>query len=196
MLSDPYLRFCLRGKIVTNLYTSRHASTQNDGRNKTLTGLPSLSLCARKRLGGFAHNAPSGIAQLRKSSELNVSTSEPMNLDDFIVADSLAPPSGISNSPSPDLATQSKNKPLRSQINAIPINPHKPRQASLPHFGPQSVPVPPHAPNAQREFGYITRHHRKTSIDERRVSHIPCCARHKMASISWLFLFYHVQCGD
>lgn len=110
-----------------------------------------------------------------------------MNLDDFIVADSLAPPTGISNSPSPDLATQSKNKPLRSQINAIPINPHKPRQASLPHFGPQSVPVPPHAPNAQREFGYITRHHRKTSIDERRVSLTPCWVRHKMATISWLF---------
>lgn len=93
-----------------------------------------------------------------------------MNLDDLIVADSLAPPTGIANSPSPDLATQSKNKPLRSQINAIPINAHKPRQASLPHFGPQSVPVPPHAPTVQREFGYLTRHHRKTSIDERRVS--------------------------
>lgn len=97
-----------------------------------------------------------------------------MNLDDFIVADSLAPPTGIVNSPSPDLAAQSKTKPLRSQINAIPINPHKPRQASLPHFGPQSVPVPPHVPTAQREFGYITRHHRKTSIDERRVGCIPC----------------------
>lgn len=124
------------------------------------------------RLGGSTQNAPSGIAQLRKSSEQNVSISEPMNLDldDLIVADNIAPPAGLAASPSPEVSKHGEDRPLRSRINAIPI---KHRQASLPHFVPQSVPVPTHAPNAQHEFGYITRHHRKTSIDERRVSHIP-----------------------
>lgn len=90
-----------------------------------------------------------------------------MNLDDFIVSDNIAPPAGLAASPSPDITKQRGDKPLRTQISAIPI---KHRQASLPHFVPQSVPVPAHAPNAQQEFGYITRHHRKTSIDDRRVS--------------------------
>lgn len=110
---------------------------------------------------------PSGIAQLRKNSEQNISTTEPMNIDDFIVAENVDPPAGLTASPSPELSKQGEDKQARSQANAIPI---KHRQASLPHFVPQSVPVPAHAPNAQHEFGYITRHHRKTSIDERRVS--------------------------
>lgn len=113
-------------------------------------------------------NAPSGIAQLRKSSELNNhSTSDPMNLDDFIVAENMSTPAGITGSPSPDLTKQGEERPLRRQITAIPI---KHRQASLPHFIPQSVPVPAHAPSAQNEFGYITRRHRKTSIDDRRTT--------------------------
>lgn len=90
-----------------------------------------------------------------------------MNLDDFIVADNIAPPAGLNASPSPEMSKQTGDKPLKTHISAIPI---KHRQASLPHFVPQSVPVPAHAPNAHHEFGYITRHHRKTSIDERRVS--------------------------
>lgn len=92
-----------------------------------------------------------------------------MNLDDYIVADNIAPPAGLTASPSPELSKQGEDRPLRTHISAIPI---KHRQASLPHFVPQSVPVPAHAPNAQHEFGYVTRHHRKTSIDERRVSHV------------------------
>lgn len=97
-----------------------------------------------------------------------------MNLDDLIVPDSIAPPTGFSDSPSPDAPKHLEDKPLRTHISAIPI---KHRQASLPHFVPQSVPVPAHAPNAQHEFGYITRHHRKTSIDERRVSFLSnCCS--------------------
>lgn len=115
-------------------------------------------------------NAPSGIAQLRQSTEQHASTSEPMNLDDFIVSDNMAPPAGLPASPSPDMSAmfrQNGDKPLRTHASAIPI---KHRQASLPHFVPQSVPVPTHAPSAQHEFGYVTRHHRKTSIDDRRVS--------------------------
>jgi GATA-binding protein len=95
----------------------------------------------------------------------NHSTSDPMNLDDFIVAENMSTPAGIAGSPSPDLTKQGEERPLRRHITAIPI---KHRQASLPHFIPQSVPVPAHAPSAQNEFGYITRRHRKTSIDDRR----------------------------
>ncbi|KUI73517.1 Nitrogen catabolic enzyme regulatory protein [Cytospora mali] len=133
------------------MHTSLRKQRQVDGESNSSTG----------------GNAPSGIAQLRKSSELNTSSSDPMNLDDFIVAENMSTPAGIAGSPSPDLAKQGEDRPLRRQINAIPI---KHRQASLPHFLPQSVPVPAHAPNAQHEFGYITRRHRKTSIDDRRVT--------------------------
>lgn len=119
------------------------------------------------RSGASTQNTPSGIAQLRKNSEQNISISEPMSIDDFIVAENMAPPAGLTASPSPELSKQGESKSIRSHSHAIPI---KHRQASLPHFVPQSVPVPAHAPNAQHEFGYITRHHRKTSIDERRVS--------------------------
>ncbi|CAN8100364.1 unnamed protein product [Discula destructiva] len=111
-----------------------------------------------------AQRPPSGIAQLRKNSEQQTSTSEPMNMDDFIVAENMAPSAGPVASPSPEMPKQS------SRLHAISI---KQRQASLPHFVPQSVPVPAHAPNAQHEFGYITRHHRKTSIDERRTRKRP-----------------------
>lgn len=121
---------------------------------------------SHKRTAG---NAPSGIAQLRKSSEHNILVSDPMNLDDFIVAENITTPGGTAGSPSPELVKRGEDKPARTHITAIPI---KHRQASLPHFVPQSVPVPAHAPNVQHEFGYITRHHRKTSIDERRVSYL------------------------
>lgn len=110
-------------------------------------------------------NAPSGIAQLRKATDQNVSQSEPMNLDDFIFPDNVAPSAGFTS-----LLTSGKQETEKSATRAtaaaIPI---KSRKTSAQHFVPQSVPVPPHQ-RTQDEFGYVTRHHRKTSIDERRVS--------------------------
>jgi GATA-binding protein len=110
-------------------------------------------------------NAPSGIAQLRKATDQNASQPEPMNLDDFIFHDNVAPSAGFT--PSLDTSKQQVAKPAtRTTPAAIPI---KSRKASGQHFVPQSVPVPPHQ-RTQDEFGYVTRHPRKTSIDERRVS--------------------------
>jgi GATA-binding protein, other eukaryote len=107
-------------------------------------------------------NTPSGIAQLRKSSEKNVLQPEPMHLDDLIDAKNVATPDHAS--PAGGL----KNEPAESAhavTSAIPISKSR-KDAVAQRFNPHSVPIPPH----QREFGYVTRHHRKTSIDDRRVS--------------------------
>ncbi|KAI1733865.1 hypothetical protein F4680DRAFT_378464 [Xylaria scruposa] len=108
-------------------------------------------------------NAPSGIAQLRKATDQNVSQPEPMNLDDFVFADNVAPSAGFTSTLKTGNQEREKSA-TRATAAAIPI---KSRKASGQHFVPQSVPVPPHQ-RTQNEFGYVTRHHRKTSIDERR----------------------------
>jgi GATA-binding protein, other eukaryote len=110
-------------------------------------------------------NAPSGIAQLRKATDQNASQSEPMNLDDFIYPDHVAPSAGFASSLTSGKQETEKSA-TRATAGAIPI---KSRKASGQHFVPQSVPVPPHQ-RTQDEFGYVARHHRKTSVDERRVS--------------------------
>ncbi|CAJ2503443.1 Uu.00g108370.m01.CDS01 [Anthostomella pinea] len=114
-------------------------------------------------------NAPSGIAQLRKTSDQSLLQADPMNLDDFIFAENVATPAGLT--PSPEMIKQEgerSNTHTHTTAAAIPI---KSRKTSAQHFVPQSVPVPPHQRN-QDEFGYITRHHRKTSIDERRTRNL------------------------
>ncbi|KAI1870719.1 uncharacterized protein JN550_004865 [Neoarthrinium moseri] len=118
-------------------------------------------------------NAPSGIAQLRKTSDQNVNAaqSDPMNLDDFIFSENVATPAGLPTTPSsPEAVRQSEDKAAHAMAAAaIPIKSRKSVQQQ--HFVPQSVPVPPHHGN-QDEFGYVTRHHRKTSIDERRTRNL------------------------
>lgn len=111
-------------------------------------------------------NVPSGIAQLRKTSDQNLAHADPMNLDDFIFPENVATPAGLAATPSPDGSKQEGEKSAHTTAAAIPI---KSRKVSSQHFVPQSVPVPAHQRN-QDEFAYVTRHHRKTSIDERRVS--------------------------
>ncbi|KAI0105702.1 hypothetical protein GGR51DRAFT_181955 [Nemania sp. FL0031] len=108
-------------------------------------------------------NAPSGIAQLRKATDQNASQPEPMNLDDFIYPDHVAPPAGFASSLTSSKQENEKSA-TRATAGAIPIKSRKP---SGQHFVPQSVPVPPHQ-RTQDEFGYVARHHRKTSVDERR----------------------------
>lgn len=95
-----------------------------------------------------------------------MSTLDPMTLDDFIDSRNVATPEaallledGAVNDGSKDASS------AHTIASAIPI---KNRRESSKHFVPQSVPVPQHQA-AQTEFGYVTRHHRKTSIDERRV---------------------------
>lgn len=122
-------------------------------------------------------NTPSGIAQqLRKSSE-NVPSvnSEPMNIDDFIFSEDAATPAGISFSPllQPN-AGDGQNKAMAistAAAHSIPIKSrkdqaHLQQQAQQQQVVPQSVPEPPH--HQSNEFHYINRHHRKTSIDDRR----------------------------
>ncbi|KAI1427341.1 hypothetical protein F5Y12DRAFT_185247 [Xylaria sp. FL1777] len=125
------------------------------------------SSSARHNSNTGTANAPSGIAQLRKATDQNVSQPEPMNLDDFIFPDNVAPPAGFTSSL--ESGKQEKDKSTtRATAAAIPI---KSRKASGQHFVPQSVPAPPHQ-RTQDEFGYVTRHHRKTSIDERRARNL------------------------
>ncbi|KAI1120794.1 hypothetical protein F5Y10DRAFT_116755 [Nemania abortiva] len=112
-------------------------------------------------------NAPSGIAQLRKATDQNASQPEPMNLDDFIYPDHVAPPAGFASSLTSGKQENEKSA-TRATAGAIPI---KSRKASGQHFVPQSVPVPPHQ-RTQDEFGYVARHHRKTSVDERRARNL------------------------
>ncbi|KAK6607619.1 GATA zinc finger [Botrytis cinerea] len=115
---------------------------------------------------------PSGIAQLRKSTDQNtVDTSDAMNLDDYILSDSISTPTGIATSPSPELTKKEIDRSSNSIASAIPI---KMRKESTQQFSvPQSVPVPHHAPRSNEEFNYVQRHVRKTSIDERRARKRP-----------------------
>jgi GATA-binding protein, other eukaryote len=112
-------------------------------------------------------SAPSGIAQLRKSSDINNNHSDPMNLEEFIFSDNISTPAGMS--PSPELKKEKDVAPKASNAvaSAIPI---KMRKESAPISIPQSVPAQQHGVRNHDEFGYIQRHIRKTSIDERRVS--------------------------
>ena len=106
-------------------------------------------------------SAPSGIAKLRESLDLSSDTPDPdaMNIDDFIFPTSIASPAGISPpSPSP---------PLDANASAIPIKTKKDVQHLIhPEF-------PPSAPSQDgirnREFDYVQRRVRKTSIDETKV---------------------------
>ncbi|KAI4866598.1 hypothetical protein F4820DRAFT_416078 [Hypoxylon rubiginosum] len=91
-----------------------------------------------------------------------------MNLDDFIFPENVATPAGLAATPSPDATKQEGDRIAHTTAAAIPI---KSRKTSSQHFVPQSVPVPAHQRN-QDEFAYVTRHHRKTSIDERRARNL------------------------
>ncbi|KAI8966452.1 hypothetical protein F5Y11DRAFT_156550 [Daldinia sp. FL1419] len=123
---------------------------------------------ARRTASRETGNAPSGIAQLRKTSDQSAIHTDPMNLDDFIFSENVATPAGFGATPSPDANKQEAEKLAHTSAAAIPI---KSRKTPSQHFVPQSVPVPAHQRN-QDEFAYVTRHHRKTSIDERRTRNL------------------------
>ncbi|TWU76989.1 hypothetical protein ED733_007441 [Metarhizium rileyi] len=110
-----------------------------------------------------AHNMPSGIAQLRKTSEFNAAPgADAMNLDDFIYPEHVATPSGLMSPP--PAPRHDDASPGRPSVSGIPIKSRKDPAST--HFVPQSVPL--HQPTGNNEFNYVQRHHRKTSIDERR----------------------------
>lgn len=107
-----------------------------------------------------------------------------MNIDDFIFSENASTPAGISFSPllQPNHGHghgDGGHKPIPTTVaaaatpaaatsNGIPIKSRK-EQAQQQQLVPQSVPEPPHH-QSSNEFGYVKRHHRKTSIDDRRVS--------------------------
>ena len=115
-------------------------------------------------------SAPSGIAQLRKTVDnSNEPHSDPMNLDDFLVPNSIASPAGIA--PSPDERSSAVD---HTHPSAMPIQSRKVTS----HQSTESLPVssglqPSTVSNRNGEFDYVQRRLRKTSIDERRVSHMP-----------------------
>lgn len=111
-------------------------------------------------------NSPSGIAQLRKSSEHNMSQPDAMNLDDFIFSDNSTSPGNFASPHGDKMTADRASNPMAS---AIHIKSRK--EPSHQGFVPQSVPVQPlHQATQGHEFNYVNRHLRKTSIDDRRVS--------------------------
>jgi GATA-binding protein len=112
------------------------------------------------------HSGPSGIAQLRKSSENVTQNADPMNIDDFIFPENAATPAGVASPEQPSKGLADKPNGLRA--GAIPIKSRKEGNSNM--FVPQSVPVAAHPQRGQNEFNYINRHHRKTSIDDRRTN--------------------------
>ncbi|KAM5346849.1 hypothetical protein ACJ41O_009854 [Fusarium nematophilum] len=114
-------------------------------------------------------NSPSGIAQLRKSSEHALAQPDAMNLDDFIFSENAATPMAFDSPQGPDRSAD--DRAGHSMASAIPI---KSRKDLSHHFVPQSVPVQPLHQNPQgNEFDYVNRHLRKTSIDDRRTRKRP-----------------------
>jgi GATA-binding protein len=100
-----------------------------------------------------------------------------MNLDDFIVPESVDSPSGVSASPSADKTDTSTIEPssVHAVTSAIPIKNRK-DQSSNHHTGslqaeiiPASFPHPAQDRRRETEFGYVQRRVRKTSVDERNV---------------------------
>lgn len=117
------------------------------------------------RVSSASLNAPSGIAQLRKTSEQALPQPEPMNLDDFINSDNAAAtPAPLDLTPTPESMRRAEEKSAHATAAAIPIAKPRKEQPSQ-HLVPQSVPVAAHQ-RVQDEFGYLPRHPRKTSIDE------------------------------
>ncbi|KAI9654315.1 MAG: hypothetical protein M1831_005480 [Alyxoria varia] len=122
-----------------------------------------------KKKGGAV--GPSGIAQLRRAVEQDTahwsqpvtSNGNTVNLDDVIMPNSVSSPAGLSRSPSTDpntSATTGSTGPLSKNL-ALKENDLNPARASAPSHAPFKN-------TRATEFGYIPRHVRKTSVDERR----------------------------
>lgn len=114
---------------------------------------------------GTAHG-PSGIAQQlrREEEEQGLDHVDAMNLDEFLFYEDGATPS--SHDQGHNLDDDMQDLASSANASAIPINS---RKESFERFSPQSVPAPRH----ENEFPYVTRRHRKTSIDEQPVGSTP-----------------------
>lgn len=90
-----------------------------------------------------------------------------MNLDDFILPNSVSSPAGISRSPSADPSRPSHNQllPFKKRFDLKDHDLH-PGRASAPSH-------PPINDIRRSEFGYVPKRVRKTSVDERMVRDYP-----------------------
>ncbi|OAG15527.1 area protein [Alternaria alternata] len=147
----------------------RNKGPAPDAQNNEMMPPPPTSSSARPP----PRSAPSGIAQqLRKSQDqqaqvqVQVQANSPhdaMNLDDFIFPSSVGSPAGLS----PELSNEDA-APFNPSAPAIPIRkPHLANDHNL-SLARASAPSVPPAIHREDEFGYVPRHVRKTSIDERR----------------------------
>jgi len=92
-----------------------------------------------------------------------------MNLDDFLMPNSIASPAGITPSPDERSSAAEHAHPSVMPIQSRKVTSHQSAESLPVSSGPQSSTVS----NRTGEFDYVQRRLRKTSIDERRVSHMP-----------------------
>ncbi|KAK4550754.1 hypothetical protein LTR36_000333 [Oleoguttula mirabilis] len=167
------------GAQIWKLYHKTKGQLPNSERLENLTWrMMSMNLRRKEleRQGLIARNVgpntPSGIAQLRKSSEqANKSKHDGINLDDFIVPSSMGTPAGVSPTPSATSAAEPDLSAATAMLSAIPIKQHQRLQADELSVARASAPSvsPLEQSRANHEFDYVQRRVRKTSIDERRV---------------------------
>ena len=92
---------------------------------------------------------------------------DPMNLDDFLVPNSIASPAGFT----PPVTDSAATTAAAHKTSALPIKTKKDAQQSTSStLTPGSVPQPSVQSGRRGEFDYVSRRVRKTSVDERRVS--------------------------
>ncbi|KAL8896402.1 MAG: hypothetical protein Q9192_003112 [Flavoplaca navasiana] len=154
------------GTQIWKLYSRTKTQLPNQERMENLTWRMMAMNLKRKeqeRLRKLQEptSAPSGIARLRQSQDTTHDADpDSMNLDDFIVPNSIASPARVS-SPSPP-----RNEivpPSNTVASAIPIKVRREsEQTAHPNFAPSA---PSHDRSRTREFDYVQRRVRKTSID-------------------------------
>nr|AAG48616.1 nitrogen response factor NRF1 [Fulvia fulva] len=170
------------GTQIWKLYHKTKGQLPNSERLENLTWRMMSMNLRRKQLAEsqnrltprpLTQQGPSGIAQLRKSSQQATrNRDDHMILDDFIVPSSIGSPSGVSPAASGSIA-EGDFSTAATSVSAIPIKQQQRlRDADELSAARASAPsVPPVHQNRQNEeFAYVQRHVRKTSIDERRVS--------------------------
>ena len=157
----------------------------------------SSSTSASPIISSKVSTGPSGIARLRRSVNKEQEQADQMNIDDYILPSSACSPSGLSASPLIEGSGRSgstvasaipiKRQRQQQETQQAPLPPQSQPQPQpnlqqrqqqdrsgqdlnqdiqLPYG---SAPSQPPRPRVVNEFGYVQRHVRKTSIDERRV---------------------------
>ncbi|KAL8926256.1 MAG: hypothetical protein Q9172_001850 [Xanthocarpia lactea] len=153
------------GTQIWKLYSRTKTQLPNQERMENLTWRMMAMNLKRKeqeRLRKLQQptSAPSGIARLRQSHDHPDPDPDPMNLDDFIVPSSIASPD---RNPSPSPPREQLPASSNTVASAIPIKIRKDsEQAAHPNFLPSA---PSHDRSRIREFDYVQRRVRKTSID-------------------------------